>query len=329
MSFDLARSVSSKLRKQSSMKHHELEDDEEGGEVRVELDSAREKEARDVVYENALLRVASMPASLHKDSNGETPPLSNNSSQRPLMSSYKHHESNCRGDGGGGWGKKKERRRRAFRSAATALAALVGFFFVAELMVILAFLAGPLYGTLDSLQNTLKVFEGSVDAEGGSLRVALHMDTGENLTEFLNGDLMAMGAKMLGPMLGHQGTGAETDAPQEVVVMEMDAMADMGPSAFVKWCLEAGCMGGATEEECASLDEDMLTAQKDGVPVIPLPAPFCKALGLLSEKKCLCEASGLGELSADTQQLVSMASLSATMCGLGDIVAPGSEACGG
>ena len=85
------------------------------------------------------------------------------------------------------------------------MAALVGFLFVAELMVILAFLAGPLYGTLDSLQNTLKVFEGSVDAEGGSLRVALHMDTGENLTEFLNGDLMAMGAKMLGPMLGHQG----------------------------------------------------------------------------------------------------------------------------
>ncbi|QDZ25845.1 hypothetical protein HOP50_19g83870 [Chloropicon primus] len=204
--------------------------------------------------------------------------------------------------------------------AAFSAGGVLGALLVIELMVVIAFTAGPLVGSLKSLQKVLDSFAPEAEPK---VRLMLNIDTGGNLTGLL-GDptsLMAAGAQLLAPA-GR--TASVASVPEDTTPAPTSSSPDVEPrgSEFYEWCRRAECikggLGGEVElrSKCTKLDLDLLTAQNDGRPVIPLPQAYCGALSDLSSSGCLCEGSGLSLVSSDTERLVQMAQVSGAMCGL-------------
>jgi len=208
---------------------------------------------------------------------------------------------------------------RPITLALIAGAAVLGFLLTIELIVVLAFLAPPTIGAMTSLEGALNVYGGQ---NPQPVKVMLNVDAGGNLTNILSdpSGLVSMGASLLAPAAP---TTTPANVSEDLQVRAVEISDDEAfESLFMEWCVASSCAEGAAETPkeraryCNRIDLDLLTAQRDGKPVIPLPRPFCSALDDLSGRGCLCAGSGLADVSADTKRLVQMATVSAAMCGL-------------
>jgi len=208
------------------------------------------------------------------------------------------------------------------RRVAISIGGVLGALLVVELIVVIGFMARPTIGAMSSLKNVLDDFGGYGEpGHNPKVNVMLNIDTGGNLTNIL-GDpsgLMQMGAQLLAPTLAPSATPLEVKSVTETTLPAAEEV-----SEFHSWCVAASCSSSSgvvvdVESKCRALDADLLTASKNGAPVIPLPARYCGALKQLSEDGCLCDGSGLAAVSSDTSRLVSMAQVSGAMCGLSGI----------
>ena len=200
----------------------------------------------------------------------------------------------------------KRRICRGGRGGAGALkivAALVLTLLAMELGIILAYLAPPAAGAMTSLSKALDAFTGENGQKPITLP-ALRVGVDPSVLELAGGLMGSLGG-------GAPGIGGEAKAAGVAV----------GKTGFALWCESAACLGddaaaASRESFCASLDQDLLTAKADdGSPVIPLPSDYCSALEVLATNSCLCD-SDLAAVSTDTDQLIKLASVTASLCGL-------------
>ena len=198
----------------------------------------------------------------------------------------------CRGAGG-----------RGGAGALKIVAALVLTLLAMEIGVVLAYLAHPAAGAMTSLSKALDAFTGENGQKPITLP-ALRVGVDPSVLELAGGLMGSLGG-------GAPGIGGEAKA----------AGVALGKTGFALWCESAACLGddaaaASRESFCASLDQDLLTAKADdGSPVIPLPSDYCSALEVLATNSCLCD-SDLAAVSTDTDQLVKLASVTASLCGL-------------
>ena len=196
----------------------------------------------------------------------------------------------CRGAGGAG-------------TALKIVAALVLTLLAMEIGIVLAYLAPPAAGAMTSLSKALDAFTGENSQKPVTLP-ALRVGVDHSVLELAGGLMGSPGG-------GAPGIGGEAKAAGVAV----------GKTGFALWCESAACLGddaaaASRESFCASLDQDLLTAKADdGSPVIPLPSDYCSALEVLATNSCLCD-SDLAAVSTDTAQLVKLASVTASLCGL-------------
>ena len=221
---------------------------------------------------------ASAKSHVHLLSTKEDPPVS-----KPRI---------CRGAGG-----------RGGAGALKIVAALVLTLLAMEIGVVLAYLAPPAAGAMTSLSKALDAFTGENGQKPITLP-ALRVGVDPSVLELAGGLMGSLGG-------GAPGIGGEAKAAGVAV----------GKTGFALWCESAACLGddaaaASRESFCASLDQDLLTAKADdGSPVIPLPSDYCSALEVLATNSCLCD-SDLAAVSTDTDQLVKLASVTASLCGL-------------
>ena len=198
----------------------------------------------------------------------------------------------CRGAGG-----------RGGAGALKIVAALVLTLLAMEIGIVLAYLAHPAAGAMTSLSKALDAFTGENGQKPITLP-ALRVGVDPSVLELAGGLMGSLGG-------GAPGIGGEAKAAGVAV----------GKTGFALWCESAACLGddaaaASRESFCASLDQDLLTAKADdGSPVIPLPSDYCSALEVLATNSCLCD-SDLAAVSTDTDQLVKLASVTASLCGL-------------
>ena len=198
----------------------------------------------------------------------------------------------CRGAGG-----------RGGAGALKIVAALVLTLLAMEIGIVLAYLAHPAAGAMTSLSKALDAFTGENGQKPITLP-ALRVGVDPSVLELAGGLMGSLGG-------GAPGIGGEAKAAGVAV----------GKTGFALWCESAACLGddaaaASRESFCASLDQDLLTAKADdGSSVIPLPSDYCSALEVLATNSCLCD-SDLAAVSTDTDQLVKLASVTASLCGL-------------
>lgn len=199
-------------------------------------------------------------------------------------------------------------------------AGIVSLVLVLELIVVIAFAAGPFIGMINSMKTALDVFGGQ---ETQSFQIMLNVDSGANLTQILtdNEGLLAAGAQLLAPppitTTNTNAAGGETGPALEVRgLTETNATSpDSSATAFVQWCERAPCMQTSTEL-CMSLDQGLASARApNGAPVIPLPSQFCEAVDVLSRSLCLCDED-LADPSktGETASIVKQANMIGTLC---------------
>jgi hypothetical protein len=220
-------------------------------------------------------------------------------------------------------------RRRVF----LGIAGLVGLMFLVEIIIVIAVITGPTVGMVKSLKVALDVFGGQ---ETQQFQIMLNVDSGANLTQVLtnNEALLAAGAQLLAPPLPPPPSHTEEENSKNTIRSAEDEQQQ--GSVFVEWCQSAPCMQSQIHSDdgdgvslCDVLDKDLASARNPttGAPVIPLPAPFCKAVDILNANRCLCDADlADSQVSGEAASIVKSSQLIGTLCRV-EMVTPASGKC--
>jgi len=229
----------------------------------------------------------------------------------------------CGGGAFGGCGltTRQRQRQEKTRTVALSIGGVISMVLVVEMIIVIALLTGPLIGVFTSMKTALDFLGGQ------SVRVALSVDSGPNLTSILSDKdgLISTAAQLLGPPAATPLEVRNFDEGEG----EGEAAEGQEESVFLKWCQEAPCLADERERiSCAALDADLASARSaSGAPVIPLPRTFCNAVSVLSASKCLCDPDLANPaVSGEASSLVKSAAMIGPLCRV-DMLVPSNGKC--